>query len=297
MSRQLAAALAAVVLVAVVLVLALRPRGDWAVPEHMAGDIAAEVEGMNTEEMPNLAAGLLATDRPWRAARVMRRYRERSGDVATDRLVLSARAEAGWGGWQEVRSLLDDVPALDTHEHGIGLYLLGRGHDASGEPREAAEAYRAFLALSPPAGEMEEERAAARLRLGLALVRSGDRQSGQRELQAAAVEAGGASLWVDLLAADALAHLGDTAAVRQAVSGHDSGLAGLRAWRSRIAAARAAGDLAEARALGNRARAWAQQDATRAEFLVSAGRDAQGMGDVAGAPSGSPVGTETGAAG
>jgi soluble lytic murein transglycosylase len=283
MSRRLLyGILAAAVLAVVVSALFFsrtRERGDIAA--NVEGDVASEVLAMDVDEMPDRAAAFLATDRPWRAARVMRSYIERVPDAAPDHRLLAARAEAGWGAWPAVALLLDGVRALDTWDNGIGLYLLGRARDEAGDAGRAIEAYRAFLALSPPAGELQHERAAARLRLGLALIRAGDAAAAARELQAASAEAGGATAWIELLRADALAHRGDTAAVRQLVARHTDGAAGLRAWRARIHAARQAGDTAAARALGNQARTWARTDATRAEFLVSAARDAIAMGDVA----------------
>lgn len=283
MSRQLAYATTAALVLALgisTLLFSRTGRGNG-VRDRMSGDIDEVVEGMDPQEMPAQASALLTTDRPWRAARVMRRYFDAVPGAPADHRVLAARAEAGWGGWPETLALLQDVPALDTFDGGIGLYLLGRARDDAGDAAGAVQAYRAFLALSAPAGQLEPERAAARLRLGLALVRAGERQAGRTELQAAAQQAGGAAVWIGLLEAEALAALGDTAAVRAAVAGRDAGLEGLRAWRARIAAARAAGDIGEARRLANQARAWARTDGTRAEFLVEAARAALDMGDVA----------------
>jgi soluble lytic murein transglycosylase len=272
------------VVMLVVLVLALiflvRAGGPDMIPDRMEGDVAEQIGAMDPDEMPAQAEAFLATDRPWRAAQVMRSYLERMDDVPADRLVLAARAEAGWGGWHQVHRLLDGVPALDTYSSGIGLYLLGRARDAIDDAPGAVEAYRSFLALSPPAGEVDDERAVAQLRLGLALIRAGERQAATRELQTARIHLGGASGWLDLLEADALARTGDVDAVRQKVAPFGSGIMGLRAWRARIAAARYAGDLATARALANQARAWASTADTRAEFLVAAGQAALDMGDV-----------------
>jgi soluble lytic murein transglycosylase len=282
MSRrvQIIAISAIVLLIAIVVAFTARSRHPADIPGRMAGDVDAALDGIPVDEMPVQAEGFLATDRPWRSARVMRRYAERTRDFSSDRRVLAARAEAGWGGWPEVLVLLQDIEALDTYENGIGLYLLGRARDEAGDAAAAVDAYRAFLALSPPAGELESERAAARLRLGLALLRSGDAEGASRELQVSAQRAGAASAWFDLLRADALAQRGDTAAVRQAVARFDSGVMGLRGWRTRIAAARAAGDIAAARAVANQARAWAQTAGSRAEFTVAAARAASEMGDV-----------------
>ena len=255
---------------------------DAEVPETVPGDAAEQVAAIGTHDLPTHARALLDSDRPWRAAMVMRRYLREITDAAPpDHLVLAARAEAGWNAWPEARALLESVPELDTHENGLGVYLLARALDDTGDAAGAVEAYRAFLALSPPAGEMEDERGAARLRLALALMRTGDRAGAGLELQSLRGTAGDAAVWLDLLQAEALASAGDTSAVRQMVASHDDGIAGLRAWRARIAAASAANDIAAARSLSNQARAWAETDATRAEFFVSAARAAIAMGDVA----------------
>ncbi len=247
----------------------------------MEGDVEETLATMDEpEELRAHAEAYLSSERPWRAARTMRRYLERADSVPPDHLVLAARAEAGWGAWPEVLELLRDVPALDTYGHGIGLYLLGRARDEAGDAPGAVDAYRAFLALSPPAGELEEERAAAHLRLGLALLRTGDEGAARTQLETSARRAGGASVWLGILEADALARAGDTAAVRQAVEELDSGLPGLRAWRARIEAARRAGDVRAVRSLSNRARGWARTNQSRAEFFVRAARAAIEMGDL-----------------
>lgn len=282
MSRRSLAVLlgAGVLALAIPLVLLSRTDGEEEpIQSSVSGDVAETLGGMDVDEMPARAEAFLATDRPWRASRTMASYLDRVDDPPPDHLLLAARAEAGWGGWSSVRALLDGVPALDTYENGLGLYLLARARDEAGEAAGAVEAYRAFLALSPPAGELEEEREAARLLLGLALIEAGEPAAGRTELQAAGVAVGGPSRWFEILEADALASAGDTAAVRQTVAGLDSGIPGLRAWRARIEAAWQAGDIAGARTLANRARGWASRSATQAEFLVSAGRAALAMGD------------------
>ncbi|MEX0894025.1 MAG: transglycosylase SLT domain-containing protein [Gemmatimonadota bacterium] len=286
MKRRLVILALPVLALAALLLLLLPPAGDppglhEAMEGDMEGDVQESLEGMAATDMPEQARAFLATDRPWRAAQVMRTYLAQDPSAPPDRRVLAAQAEAGWGAWPEVHALLAEVPALDTHASGIGLYLLGRARDHLEDAAGAVDAYRAFLALSPPAGELEDERAAARLRLGLALIRAGERGAGERELRTVAAGFGDAAVWLDLLQADALAFRGDTAAVRATVAAHDAGYTGLRAWRARVEAAQRAGDLAAARALANRARNWASTSATRAEFLVAAGRLAIQMGDTA----------------
>ena len=250
-------------------------------PDVVAGDAAEQVAEIDAEDLPTHARALLDSERPWLAAMTMRRYLSEVKDPLPEHRVLAGRAEAGWDAWPEARGLLGSVPGLDTYDNGIGLYHLARALDEAGAADSAAHMYRSFLALSPPAGEMSTERAAARLRLGLALTQAGDRAAAREHLRVSAELAGDATVWLELLEADALARGGDTAAVRQTVARHTDGIAGLRAWRARVAAARAAGDIPEARRLSNLARAWASTDATRAEFFISAAAAAIDMGDVA----------------
>ena len=263
---------------AILLSMACSRDGADAVAEDVTGDVEDVVERMEPADMPPLAAGLLASDRPWRAAQVMRRYLDETRDSSADHRILAARAEAGWGDWAAAGGLLEGVRGLDAIDDGIGLYLLARARDERGAVAEAIESYRAFLAL-PPATATEQQRAIARLRLGLAMVRAGQGAAARDQLASAARDIGPAAPWLALIQADALAETGDTAAVRAAVADYDEGVHGLHAWRARIKAARRADDLAGARAIANSARAWAETDGTRAEFLVEAGRAAIEMGD------------------
>ena len=276
MSRKAGIALVVVAaLVAGTLYLLSDPSGVE-VRRHVTGDMEDVVGALSEAELPVRARSFLATNRPWRAARAMDRYLEEADDVSPSMRVLAARAHGGWGDWGSALSLLEDVEGLDPHDDGVGLWLLGRGRDAVGQDSLAIEAYRAFLAFSPPGGELEAERGAARLRLALALIRTGDRTAGRAALDSLAL---GDSPWLTILEADALAAAGDTAGVREAVAGLNEGISGLRARRARVAAARAAGDLAGARALANAARRWASTEDTRSEFLLLAGDMAREMGD------------------
>ena len=268
----------AIAVLAIPLILLSRTDGDIHVRSRMAGDVADVVGEYAADDLPALARGFLATDRPWRAARAMDAYLAEDERAPAGLRVLAARAHGEWGDWEAARALLEGVPSLESHEGGVGLYLLARARDEDGDAAGAVEAYRAFLAFTPPAGELEAERRAARLRLGLALIRAGDAAGGRAELDGLGVAG---SAWFRILEAEALAAAGDTAGVRGLVAGFDEGRRGLRAWRARVEAARAAGDLAGARALANRARAWARTEDTRAELLLLAGRIAEEMGDTA----------------
>lgn len=281
MSRRLLLGLiAALAVLMIPIVLLSRTSDEEPVRSRMAGDVEEAMGELPPDELPARARAFLATDRPWRAARAMEHYLTEVSDPPADHVVLAARAHGGWGGWAEALTLLDGVSSLESYDDALGLYILGRARDEQGDAKGAVEAYRAFLTFSPPAGEVDEERAAARLRMGLALIRSGDRAAGEAELTGLGVSN---LSWFRILRADALAAAGDTAAVRGVVEGFDSGMLGLRGWRGRVEAARRAGDLAGARALANQARSWARTTETQSEFLLTAGRIALEMGDVAAA--------------
>ena len=274
------AALAILIVVGIAVAInSLRPKNDVA-QRTLAGDVSGELRDVETDELPVHARAYLASDRPWRSARIMRRYVEEADDVSDDFRVLAARAEAAWGGWPHVRTLLKDVRALDSHEHGIGLYLLGRAHEAAREPRDAIESYREYLAL-PMALTPESQRAAAKLHLALSLIAAGQRNAGVNEMRGLAASIPRAAIWLDLLLADALASLGDTAAVRTALVNHTDGIPALHAWRARIAAATNAKDLAGARSQAAQAAKWARTTTSRAEFQVAEARVAFAMHDSA----------------
>jgi soluble lytic murein transglycosylase len=280
MSRRALVGFFALVAVVIPLVLLSRTADRDPVHRRVTGDVEAVVGEVEAGALPDLARGFLATERPWRAARTMDLYLEQTAEPPADHLVLAARAHGGWGDWAGALAALERVPSLAGQGDALGLYLLGRARDRGGDVPGAVEAYRAFLAASPPAGALRAERDAARLRLGLALLRAGEAEAGRAQLDALELAS---SPWFRILEADALAAAGDTAAVRAIAAGFDSGMPGLRAWRARVAAAWNAGDLAGARALANRARAWAGTEDTRSEFLLLAGRIAGAMGDTAAA--------------
>lgn len=253
---------------------------DEAIEQYVAGDERSTFVDAEVLALPAAAEHFLATDRPWRAARALRRYVDEVDSLSPRDRLLAARAEAGWGAWSEAHRLISEPAVLDTSEHGLGFYILGRAADERGDALAAVEFYRSFLNLSPPGSDLEVERSAARLRLGLALLRIGRTAESEQELSTVAQQSPGTARWQRLLRIDALAREGDVEGTNAAVMGLDSGYIGLRAWRARIEAAWRSGDLESARYLANRARNWASTNTTRAEMAVRAGRAAVAMGDI-----------------
>src|SRR5690606_9171349 len=117
--RLLGAALLGLLALALTLFVLVRPGADEGVAEHVEGDIVNVAAGLDPETMLREAEAFLATDRPWRAARVMRTYLDEVAKPTPEARLLAARAEAGWGGWDAVHALLADVPTLELGADGV----------------------------------------------------------------------------------------------------------------------------------------------------------------------------------
>ncbi|HET6762720.1 MAG TPA: hypothetical protein VFH27_03585, partial [Longimicrobiaceae bacterium] len=87
------------------------------------------------------AEGHLRDGRPWAAWLAMRPYVAHADGADPAAVLLAARAASGWGGWGEVRRLLEDRDWLSRHEQGEGWMLLGRGYEAAGRKEDAVNAY------------------------------------------------------------------------------------------------------------------------------------------------------------
>jgi soluble lytic murein transglycosylase len=226
--------------------------------------------------VPPDVAELLRQGRNWAAARRLR------GQVTADSepglVLLLARAEAGWGGWSNVRALLEGKPWLDRVEQGGGWFLLARAREEAGDGTGAADAYARYLAAAR--GASADERAVVELRYGLVLLRGGRVDEGVAALERLRAHAPAAQGWAGVLAAEALVARGDTARVR-ALVGAGVAEAPLRAQRARVAAARAANDPRGARALALAFHARAADPADRAALATLAAQAALAAGDTA----------------
>lgn len=225
--------------------------------------------------VPAEVTEFLRNGQSWRAARRMRELLDDASDPAPEAVLLAARAEAGWGGWEQARAYLEGEPWLDSVRNGEGWYWLGRALEEDREWEPALNAYGRFLAGDPAAGE-EDRRRVAELRRGLILLRLGRAEEGARLLEGMREHAPEVAPWVNALAAEAVAERGDTARVRTLAAGADA--PGEVLWRGRSALVKAyeqAGDRAGARAL---ALSFAGQ---RADFAVRAARHSLALGDTA----------------
>lgn len=221
--------------------------------------------------VPAEVGAFLRDGRDWRAARAMRVYLERTSDTRPDALLLAARAEAGWGGWERVRDLLDGRPWLDEARAGEGWYWLGRAREEEGALPGALDAYRRYLAASVRAGA-PERRMAAQLRQGLILLRQGRSREGAAQLEAVRAHATEVGSRLDVLAAEALAVGGDTAGVRRLAVADGNGALTRRARVALVTAYDSAGDIAGARRV-----------ARGAGLLLDAARLSLALGDTAAA--------------
>jgi soluble lytic murein transglycosylase len=257
--------------------LLLRPGSPAPAPSGGDASDAAREQGVGPAAVARAAVlreaeELLKAGRPWRAALLMRDFRERHPELSPAGVLLAARAEAGWGGWDQVRALLEPQAWLVEEAGGEGLFLLARSLEEDSLYARAAATYRLFLqGNAPPADSL---RTIAQLRAGLALLRSGETGSGATMLAEVARHGPSLGAWADLLAAEALASRGDTAGVRRRLAALDGRTFEHRARSARVAAFAAASDHPAAFRLATRYAGSASRAAERAEFLLAAARAA-----------------------
>lgn len=241
---------------------------------------AARVEALAAaaaEFDPEIAA-LIRDGRPWYAAQRMRTYLRQHPDAPPEALLLAARAEAEWGGWERVRTLLDGKPWLDRTGGGEGWFLLGRAREEERQWAPAADAYARYLAIASP--QAPARRVAGLLR-GRALLQAGRTEAGIAALDSLRDGTPEASAWAALFAANARAERGDTAGVRQEVAAIGEAATAAQAQRAHLRAYNQARDPRGARALALAYRQAAATDGNRAEWGMAAARAALAWGDTA----------------
>lgn len=262
----------------IIVALALLGRGEgWIQSPTSQAIVTVEGDTIPAAVPPKVAA-FLEEGRSWRAARLMRNVLARAMQPSAEMVLLAARAEAGWGGWDRVIAYLEGASWLDEVDGGEGWFWLARALDESGRPADAVNAYDRYL---DRVGEVGADRAAvARLRRALVLLRVDPSGSGREALAEARATSSEIREWIDVLAAEALAPGGDTAAVAAAVSGlpDEAGLR-FRGDRALIDAFEAAGDPVGALSAARSARLRAGTAARRAEFASRAGRIADEIGE------------------
>jgi len=117
-----------------------------------------------------LAGEALARGRPWQATRLLTELLRDSTNRTPAAVFLAATAASEWGGWSEVRQLLNGERWIDTLYEGRARLLLARAALERRADLEALDNARVALRLDPSSGE--------RLMLyGMALERTGSLDS------------------------------------------------------------------------------------------------------------------------
>ncbi|MBB4638325.1 transglycosylase SLT domain-containing protein [Longimicrobium terrae] len=274
LTRQQQILIGLAVLLIPVLIWAATRKGGENTPRvvHETPRAPASVQAARGPDLPDEIEKLLGEGRNWRAARRLRAMTGPQTDPAV--IVVAAKAEAGWGGWNNVIDLLEGKPWLDRTAGGDGWYLLGRAREHARRWNDAAEAYGKYVALRPEGGDAAArgERTVGELRYALALLRAGRTDEGVRALEHARAGVPVISGWVSILAAEAVAERGDTARVRAFLPKPEEAPSPARARRAWLDAYGAARDSAGARTLALRFREAAKDTAGRAEMSVAAAR-------------------------
>ena len=144
-----------------VLVWAAMRLGEPSTPaERPRAPAAAATALVRGPELPADVARLLAQERNWRAARRLRELTTPRSDP--ELLLVAAKAEAAWGGWDNVFDLLRDKPWLDRIGGGDGWYLLGRAWEQAGQWERAAAGVRQVRVAAAGYGQRAAPRRARR---------------------------------------------------------------------------------------------------------------------------------------
>src|SRR5690606_23030746 len=196
-------------------------------------------------------------------------------------ILLAAQAEAGWGAWARVDSLLTGRDWLDRVSGGYGWNLLGRSRLELELWGPGSEALGRYLAVAQDAGE--RERGMAEMRRASALRQAGDAAGAAAAYDRAAPLLPQLGDWIAVFAADALAMAGDTAGVRQRLERTDSALARDWGWRIRYRAHLKANDVPGAQRIAEAAAHALDQASARAGACTLAGQACHKRGDTEGA--------------
>lgn len=243
---------------------------------------SAEADPFIVPGVPASVPIFLENGQAWRAARVLRDHLRQPENRSPEAILLAATAEAGWGGWPRVREYLEQVSWLGEVRDGEGWYLLARAREEAEAWEQAYEAYQQFL--STPAASTDPDAArVALLRQGILLIHLDRTEEAARALSGVSQEAPAIADRIDILAAEALATLGDTTGVRtRLISSAGDGDASLRTrgQRALLRAYEANDDAAGALAYARRFQTEAASDSDHSWFAHFAGRMAHELGEI-----------------
>ncbi len=181
-------------------------------------------------------AEALDQGRHWYAAELLRNLdgEERSSPEAS---LLAARADAGRRAWEQVARQLESAAWLDSLSLGEGRALLARAQLETGRFGPAVDSYRIFLGYSIE----RTPRALAEIGLARALARIGQTEEAAAAFTRASESMPEIEPWSSIRAAESLAPLGDTAAVRNFLD-RARGISFYRRTLAEVTAHDAAGD-------------------------------------------------------
>jgi soluble lytic murein transglycosylase len=235
------------------LTLAERPRGTSA------------ADPVVRDTVPAAALAALDQGRHLRASLLLRTYLATISDTAPSTILVAAQAEAGWGDWERVATLLARRPWLDSLNGGEGWNLIGQSSLALGEFARADSAFEKYLAVAR--GASDRTRGMAEARRARALIQLNDYDAAMAAYDRAAALLPQIADWMAYYAAAAAAEAGDTAAVAGLLARAGEDLRDDWGWRLPLRALRVAGDtvaaIEAAKAIGGgngpasrRAEAW-----------------------------------------
>ncbi|MGD2217596.1 MAG: transglycosylase SLT domain-containing protein [Gemmatimonadales bacterium] len=164
-------------------------------------------DGASDDPLAEVAEAL-DQGRHWHATRLLRDLNGQNSGTPEAEL-LSARADAGRGAWDDVVARLEPVAWLDSIGYGEGRALLARAWLETGEAERAAAGYRIFLRYSLE----RAPRAIAEVGLARSLEELGRPSQAAAAYSRAAEIAPELTPWSSIRAAEVLAQLGDTLAV------------------------------------------------------------------------------------
>jgi len=232
-------------------------------------------------QLPDSALVAVGDGRSWHATRLIRGWMAGAEEVSPGDTLTLARAEAGWGDWAAVRSLLQGVPWLDEVGGGEGWYLLGRAGEAVAEWQEASQAFLEYA--ETPHAASSDRRDATLIRRARALAANGDFERAEGALADLRSRWPQHHAWLSLEVAQAASEAGFDGIVARLLAGLEDPSVREAGWDLLPRALLAAGDTAGAEVAYWSAIPERPSSGARAEAWSLVGTFRMARGDSAGA--------------